>query len=185
MTVVARNATRILLDTSAFINFVEAGALRELAQYLGASAAVTLDVNKELGRLAGGHFPQLQNLERLGWPAGEPLALPPDLLQDAEDLRRLNAEPGAHEDANRGEIATALLAGRLRVPTVMDDRLGKLLCQRRGVDRLSSAQVAAEMVGAGAVDQDSGYAVFDIASPGHVGRVEFDSAVERAKTALG
>lgn len=185
MTVVARSATRVLLDTSAFISFAEGDALRELARYVGDRAAIALDVDKELGRLARGRFPQLQNLERLGWPTGDPLALPPDLLADAEDLRRLNSPPGAHEAANRGEIATALLAGRLRIPVVMDDELGKRLCQARGVERLSTAQLAAEMVASGAFEEAAGFAVFEIATPSQVGRSAFDEAVTRAKTALG
>ena len=185
MIVVARSATRVLLDTSPFINFAETGALRTLARYLADRAAIALDVDNELRRLAVGRFPQLQNLDRLGWPTGEPLALPPDLLADAEALRRLNSPPGAHEAANRGEIATALLAGRMRSVAVIDDELGKRLCRMRGIDRLSTAQLAAEMVAAAAFDSASGFAVFDIATPSHVGRPAFDEAVARAKTALG
>ncbi len=185
MTVVARSATRVLLDTSPFISFAEGGALIILAQYLGDRAAIALDVDNELRRLATGRFPALQSLDRLAWPAGEPLALPIDLLADAEDLRRLNSSPGEHEAANRGEIATALLAGRLRVPAVVDDRLGKDLCRMRGVDRISTAQLAAEMVAFGSFDEASGFAVFDIATPRQVGRPAFDEAVTRAKAALG
>ena len=65
----------------------------------------------------------------------------------------------------------------------MDDMLGKLLCQRRGVPRLSSAQLAAEMVVAGALEHDAGYAVFDGATPDGVAAAEFAGAIERARNA--
>ncbi len=186
MTVVARSATTVLLDTSALISFAEAGALIPLAQYLGDRAAIVLDVANELRRNAAGRFPQLKTLDMLRWPPGETRSLPPDLLADAEALRRLHSPVGAHEAANRGEIATALLAGRLQdAVVVMDDELGKRLCRMRGVDRLSTAQLTAEMVAAGTFDKASGFAVFDIATPDHVGRPAFDEAVERAKAALG
>ncbi|MCA1679071.1 MAG: hypothetical protein LC777_09085, partial [Actinobacteria bacterium] len=71
MTVVARSATTVLLDTSPFISFAEAGALIPLAQYLGERAAIVLDVENELRRNAAGRFPALQTLARLAWPAGE------------------------------------------------------------------------------------------------------------------
>jgi len=59
------------------------------------------------------------------------------------------------------------------------------LCRMRGVDRISTAQLAAEMVASGSFDEASGFAVFDIATPSHVGRTAFDEAVARAKTGLG
>ena len=186
MTVVARSATRVLLDTSPFISFAEGGALIPLAQYLGDRAAILLDVANELRRNAAGRFPQLKTLDMLGWPPGEPLSLPPDLLADAEALRRLHSPIGAHETANRGEIATSLVAARVEgAVVVMDDELGKKLCRMRGIDRLSTAQLAAEMVAADALDPTPGFAVFDIATPRDVGQTAFDAAVERAKAALG
>jgi hypothetical protein len=181
--IVARDADCILLDTSVIVNFVEAGMLIPLAGYLP-NAAVTLDVDIELRRLAGTRFAELATLDRLHWPSGEPLALPPDLLDDAEALRKLNASPGAHEAANRGEIATALLAARLRVAAIIDDALGKGLCKMRGVPRLSTAQLVAEMVVVGAVDTDSGFLVFDTSTPDGIGRAEFEEALDRARSTL-
>jgi hypothetical protein len=182
---VARRAAQVLLDTSAFINFAEGGALFQLASYLGAPAAVVLDVDVEIRRNASGQFPALKTLGLLNWPSGEPLALPPDLLSDAEALRRLHSAPGAHERVNRGEIATALLAGRIPgAVVIMDDKLGKQLCRLRNIARLSSAQLAAEMVVAGGLDEETGLRVFETATPSGVGRVEFDEAVERAREAL-
>lgn len=182
---VAGRAERVLLDTSAFINFADGGALFQLSAYLGRRAAVTLDVDVELRRNAAGRFPALKTLGMLKWPTGEPLALPPELLADADALRTLHSAPGAHEDANRGEIATALLAGRLGdAIVIMDDELGKRLCRTRGVPRLSSAQLVAEMVAGGALDDETGARVFDASTPHGVGRREFENAVERARDAL-
>lgn len=178
---VARTAARVLLDTSPFVSFAQGGALFQVAGYLGDRAAIALDVAEELLRNSTGRFPELKTLAMLRWPPGEPLALPPDLLADAADLRRLHSAPGAHEAANRGEIATALLAGRLRdAVVVMDDDLGKRLCRTRAVPHLSTARLVAEMVVAEALDDATGLAVFDAATSADVGREQFDEAVRRA-----
>lgn len=185
MTAVARDAERILLDASVIVNFADAGMLLPLASYLGSRAAITLDVERELHRLAGTSRPELATLDHLRWPVGEALALPPALLADAEALRKLHSPAGSHEAANRGEISTALLAAHLpNVVVAMDDALGKRLCQHRGVPRLSSAQLAAEMVAAGALDEEAGYEVFEVSTPDGVGPTEFQQAVERARAAL-
>lgn len=184
MTPVAGRRTRVLLDTSAFINFAQGGALLPLSAYLGSRAAITLDVDNELRRNAAGRFPALKTLSMLRWPAGEPLALPPDLLALADDLRRLESAPGAHVGANRGEIATVLVAARIdEAVVIMDDHLGRTLAARRGVARLSSAQLAAEMTIANALDEEMGLAVFMAATPVGVGRAEFEAALERARAA--
>jgi hypothetical protein len=185
VTVVARDASRVLLDTSVFVNFAEGGMLIPLSQYLGGRAAIALDVHVELKRLAGTRHAELVTLGRLRWPAGSPVELPTYLLADAEDLRKLHAPAGAHERANRGEIATTLLAHRLGAVAIIDDELGKRLCSFRGVPRLSTAQLAAEMVAAGALDEESRFAVFDAATPAQVGRAEFQDALARARQALG
>jgi hypothetical protein len=182
---IAGRAERVLLDTSAFINFADGGALFQLSAYLGDRAGVALDVDVELKRNAAGRFPALKTLGMLKWPPDEPLALPPDLLADAEALRGLHSAPGAHENANRGEIATALLAGRIAdAVVVMDDALGKQLCRTRSIPRLSSAQLAAEMVVAGALDEDTGLRVFEVATPPGVGKAEFEQALVRAREAV-
>jgi hypothetical protein len=185
VTVLTRGAAIALLDTSVIVNFADGGALFHLASYLGPKAAITLDVARELNRLAATSRPELVALERLGWPPGDALALPPDLLADAEDLRRLNAKPGDHPQANLGEISVALLAPRLdNAVVVMDDVFGKRLCHMRGVSRMSSAQLSAEMVATGDLDADTGLAVFQVATPAGVGKPEFDEAVASATAAL-
>lgn len=186
MITVAGNAKRVLLDTSVFINFAEGGALIPLSAYLGDRAAVALDVHVEIHRNAVGRFPALKTLAMLKWPHGEPLPLPPDLLTDATDLRRLHTSSGAHTEANRGEIATALLAGRIDdVVVVMDDNLGKKLCRLRSLARISSAQLAVEMVAVGVLDEQTGWLVFDVSTPSGVGRPDFAKARELARQALG
>jgi hypothetical protein len=179
-------AENILLDTSVIVNFADAGMLIPLAQYLGPKAAITLDVDRELRRLAGTSRPTLATLDRMSWPAREPLALPPPLLADADALRKLHRAARAHEAENAGEISTTLMATTIpSVVVIMDDELGVNLCRFRGLSRLSSAQLAAEMVAAGALDEESGLKVFDTATPAHVGRPGFEEAVARAREALG
>lgn len=182
----AGSADAVLLDTSVIVNFADAGMLIPLARYLEERAVITLDVRRELTRLAGSTRPELATLDRLKWPTGEAIALPPDLLADADALRKVHAEPGEHESAHLGEISTALIAPRLpNAIVVMEDGFGKRLCRNRGTPRLSSAQLAAEMVAAGALDRDSGFAVFDVATPAGIGHTEFEEAVSRAREALG
>jgi hypothetical protein len=184
VTATAASAETVLLDTSVIVNFADAGMLIPLAQYLSSRATITLDVDRELRRLAGTSRPELATLDRLKWPAREPIGLPPALLADADSLRKLHRGQGQHEAANAGEISTTL-AARI-VPNalvVMDDRLGVELCRFRKIPRISTAQLAAEMVAAEALDAEAGFAVYDIATPDGVGRAEFAAALARAREA--
>lgn len=185
--IVTRSYARVLFDSSAIITFVEAEEVYRLTTYVDAKGAITLDVEQELLRLSQTRFPGLIALtkERLGWPPGDALALPPDLLQEAEDIRRAELAPGAHEDRDRGEVSTALMTQHMgNAVAVMEDAFGKKICARRRVPRMSTAQLAAEMVAAGALDVESGFAVYDRATPAHVGRSEFESAVDEAQREL-
>lgn len=182
---VTRAFERVLFDSSAIITFVEAEEIVRLSAYVGAKGAITLDVEQELLRLSQTRFPGLIALQGLGWPPGDALSLPPHLLQEAEDIRRVELPPGAPADKNRGEVATALMAQQLgNAIVVMDDEFGKKICARRSVPRMSTAQLAAEMVAAGALDDDSGFEVFDLATPDHVGRAEFEASIEAARVEL-
>jgi hypothetical protein len=184
--VTTRGAPCVLLDASAIVSFSQGGALYHLTVYLGDRAAITLDVHRELVGLSQRRFPDLVALDRLGWPSGEPRALPPDLLADAALLRKLESQPGAHEDANKGEISTALLAGRLRdngVVVVIDDGLGRRLLMRRSISHLSAAQLALEMVIAGALEEEEGRAVYEQAAPRETRRFEQRLARLRADAA--
>lgn len=184
MTLLARDARRVLFDASPLISLGQGGVLFQLAFYVGDRGAVTRDVHNELVRLLD-KFPDLRTLARLKWPPGEPLDLPPALLREAEDLRRAHAEPGMHANANRGEIATALMAQHLGdTLTVMEDHLGKALCSRRSIPRISAATLVAEMVAAGSLGDQEGFHAYDCATPDGVGRSDFDAAVARAAAAL-
>ena len=180
----ARDAGTVLFDTSPLVNLGQAGLLFHTVAYIGDRGAITRDVHNEIIKNRS-RFPDLGALRMLRWPPGEPLDLPVGLIGDAEGIRRVNAEPGDHPDRNRGEISTALVAhDRGGTLTVMDDRLGKRLCQLRGVPRLSTAQLIAEIVAAGAVGEPEGLAAFEHATPAGVGRAEFRIAVDTAATAL-
>jgi len=177
----ARDAKTVLFDTSPLVNLGQTGLLFPVAGYIGSRGAISRDVHNEIIRNLD-RFPDLRALSMLRWPPGEPLDLPIHLLADAEGIRRVNAEPGDHEDRNRGEIATALIAyDRGDTLVVMDDRLGKRLCQLRRLPRLSTAQLIAEMVAFEAVGEDEGFRAFDHATPTGVGRPEFDRAVQRCR----
>lgn len=176
---------RVLFDSSAIITFVEAGEIVRLTAYVGAKGAITRDVERELLRLSQTRFPGLIALDRLGWPPGERLTLPPHLLQEAEDMRRVELPPGAPADKDRGEVATALMTQHLgNAVAVMEDDFGKRICARRNIPRISTALLAAELAAAGALDVECGFTVFDLATPPHIGKSEYESALERARLEL-
>lgn len=184
MTPLARDAPRVLFDASPLVNLGQCGLLFQLVQYIGSRGAVTRDVHNELVRNSR-RFPDLKALGMLRWPPGEPLDVPADLISDVEAIRKLNTEEGANPDKNRGEVATALVAARLGdTLAVMEDRLGKRLCQMRNVPRLSTAQLVAEMVASGIVGEPEGLPAFEHCTPDGTGKIEFDLAVVTARDLL-
>ena len=184
MTPLARDAARVLFDASPLVNLGQCGLLIPLAGYIGDRGAVTRDVHNEIVRNQS-RFRDLRVLAMLRWPPGEPLDVPPDLIADVEAIRTLNTEAGANPNKNRGEVATALVAARLGDSLViMEDRLGKRLCEMRGVPRISTAQLVAEMVAAGVVGEPEGIAAFDHCTPQGIGNDEFERAVAVARTFL-
>jgi hypothetical protein len=182
---ITRAFERVLFDSSAIITFVEAGEIVRLSTYIGTKGAITLDVEHELLRLSQTRFPGLIALQRLDWPPGEALTLPPRLLQEAEDMRKVELSPGAPTDKDRGEVTTALMTQHLgNAVAVMEDDFGKRICARRNIPRMSTAQLAAELVETGALDNESGFAVFDRATPSHVGRSEFEQTLATVRLEL-
>lgn len=173
----AAHADRVLLDTSALVSFAQAGQLIYLVRYLGERGTVALDVQVEIQRHQLSRFPELRVLGNLGWPPGGPVALPVELLADARDLRRLHRKPGEHQDANRGEIATVLIAAKVGALAVLDDGLGKKLARFRSLPFLTTPQLAAEMAAAGEIDADLALQVFSAAV---TSRAVAPSDVERA-----
>jgi hypothetical protein len=184
VTPLARDASTVLFDASPLVNLGQCGLLFQLVQYIGERGAVTRDVHNELMRNHD-RFPDLRALGMLRWPPGEPIDVPTDLIADVEAIRKLNTEAGANPDKNRGEVATALVAARLGdTLAVMEDRLGKRLCQMRGVPRLSTAQLVAEMVAAAILGEPEGLAAFEHCTPGGIGKSEFEDSVSTARVLL-
>jgi len=68
---------------------------------------------------------------------------------------------------------------------VIDDLFGKRLARDRGVARLSTAQLVAEMVAERALADDDGFRVFDLSTPASAGREAYDRACARALSSGG
>lgn len=184
MRVLARDASLVLFDAGPLVNLGQCGLLIPVARYIGERGAVTRDVHNEIVRNQS-RFRDLKVLTMLRWPPGEPLDVPPDLIADVEAIRKLNTEASANPNKNRGEVATALVAARLAdALVVMEDRLGKRLCQMRNVPRLSTAQLVAEMVAAGVVGEAEGLVAFEHCTPDGVGRRGFEQSVTAARSSL-
>ncbi len=185
MIAVAGRAERVLLDASPFFRFAEAGRLLDLAGYLGARASRTAEVQVELDRNAA-RVRELKTLALLRFPPGDPLVLPVPLQDELLQLKRANARPGDHPTKDLGELSTYLMARELGsgVVVVMDDRLSVAYLRRRGMPRVSSAGMAAEMTAAGALTPELGLQTFRAAAPPDVGEREFLARVEQARQAL-
>jgi hypothetical protein len=151
---------RVYLDTSAFIYFAKAGHCMTLVNYLGKKLRISTDVETELGR---SHHPDIELLMLVNnWPPGGAQELPPHLTDEARRIIQFSQEPGDRADKNAGEVTTVMCAqhdGRALV--ILEDNLGKRQAKRRGVKRLSTAQLAAEMVAVGALSEQDGCAVFE------------------------
>jgi predicted nucleic acid-binding protein len=177
-------ADRVLLDSSPFFAFAQAGQLIYLAQYLAKRAFITLEVYAELERNAA-TYADLQTLGRMRWPREENrLALSPAQLEELFDILRGIQDPGDHPLTHAGEISTVLMAEHLGGELiVLEDADGKQLARRRNVPRMSTAVLAAEMAAMDHLTDDLGFAVYDIATPDGVGRNEWQRAVTEAKAA--
>jgi hypothetical protein len=174
----ARAAALVLLDASPFYRFCEAQLLPDLVVYLKQNARVTPEVAGELRRGASGKHVGLRLLERAHWPlATEPLSpVLRRLFLDYSRAARQKAEP---PDKHAGEITTVLMAVHLGADVVVvDDLFGKRLARDQGQPRLSTAQLAAEMVVDGVLKDEEGFKVFDLATPDEVGRRDFRRACE-------
>jgi len=177
-------AAKVLLDSSAFFYFCEGGQVISLAGYLGKRAYITLEVDEELRRNST-RYRDLKTLERMRWPPEDnKLELPAPLKRELLDILRGLRKPGEHPMKNAGEVATVLMAQHIGgALVVLEDAEGKALALRRNVPRLSTAMLAAEMVAAGYIGEPKGFAVYDAATPRHVGQPEWQPALARARTA--
>lgn len=161
----AGGARLVLLDASVPHRFCEAQMLPQLMTYLGASARITPEVAAELKRSARGQrFAGLRLLERAAWPEVTDVLLP-DLRVRFEHYRRAAQQPGDPPTRHIGEITTVLMAAHLKADLVIiDDELGKRLARKHQLDRISTAQLALEMVAYGALDEAEGLIVFNLSS---------------------
>jgi hypothetical protein len=177
---------RVVFDSSGIITFVESGEIYRLSIYIGLKGAVTADVHRELMRKSQTGIPDLVALLNLGWPSGEPLVLPTGRIQEElRDVQKATLMEGDHPEKNLGEFSTALMTQLLGdAVSIIDDREGKSFCRARNIPRMSTGQLAAEMVAADALDEESGFRVFDLATPPQAGYDEFVRAVAKARDAL-
>jgi hypothetical protein len=191
-----REARVILVDTSVFYRFCDAGLLSPLKSYLASRARITREVGRELfvAPLDNVHR-DLASLQNPPWPkkTGQvPTPLRPEAnrLKDEARLREARAkgvdvaEIPAYKHA--GEVTTVLMAEHLGANLVIiDDDFGKSLARARKVPRISTAQLILQMVIDGRLSEDQGFAVFDLATPADVGRSRYDSALREARVEMG
>jgi hypothetical protein len=152
---------RVYVDTSAFIYFDKAGPglCMAFSNYLGEKLRISTDVETELGRSHRATVKFLMLVKN--WPPGGAQELPPHLTDEARRIIELSHEEGDPKDKNAGEVTTVMCAqqdGKAMV--VLEDKLGKKQARDRGVKRLSTAQLAAEMAAVGVLTEEQGYAVF-------------------------
>jgi len=161
----AAGAHLVILDATVPHRFCEAQILPQLVKYLGESAQVTPEVYGELKRSArGNRFAGLRLLEVVGWPKVTDV-LPPQLRVEFEHLRRAAQQPDDPPTKHIGEIATVLMAKHLNADLIiLEDSLGKRLAQKKGLTRISTAQLAVEMVVYDALTEVEGLVVFNLAA---------------------
>jgi len=91
--------------------------------------------------------------------------LPGHLRAQYEHYRRAPQQPNDPPTKHIGEITTVLMAEHLGADLViLEDDLGKRLARKHHLQRMSTAQLAVEMVGSGALSQNEGLLVFNLAS---------------------
>lgn len=148
----------VLADTGPFCRCAECGeaALLAAADHLRPRLRVVGDVARELRRrrTKPPHL-LLKNLDTIPLPDADPVLITDAaMLDDIERIlkrkraRDLKRNPGAeqvHPDADRGEIATALVAAAQGWPVLMDDGFGKNLARERGVQVFTTQDLAAEL----------------------------------------
>jgi hypothetical protein len=116
-------------------------------------------------------------------PPVDVVDLSPESAEELLDRARAARKPGDHPDAHKGEISVALLAVELgRTLVVCDDLLGKRLAKKKQVPRLSSVQLAAEMVAVSELAHGAGTEIF-AASAGGADPMHFNAAVKDARQA--
>lgn len=159
-----RDFDRVVVDASPFFRFGSAGYLINLVSYVGPKLAIARSVENELERNANDQrFAFLRALQ-LVQPPIDVIDLTSGRLEAARDQARAKQKPGDHPNTHLGETQTAYLADQLGGDVVIvigeDDLLKKLAKNKLGLARLSTAQLAAEMVVAGALSRVEGEVVY-------------------------
>jgi len=175
--------SRVVLDASPFFRFGSAGYLIELMAYLGSKAAISREVEKELLRNArNDEYAFLRSLQHIQPPI-EVIDLSTRSAEELLDRARAARKPGDHPDMHKGEISTVLLAVELPDSLVVcDDRLGKRLSEKKEIPRLSTPQLAAEMVAVSELAREAGREIF-AASAGGADPQHFDNTIKQARRA--
>jgi hypothetical protein len=179
-----RDWSRVAPDAGPFFRFGSAGYLLDLVAYVGAKAVISREVETELIRNAGkDDYAFLRALQYVQPPV-DVADLSPKNAEELLDRVRAARKPGDHPDAHKGEISIVLLAVELGDTLVVcDDPKGKRLAKKKEIARLSTPQLAAEMVAVGKLSHKAGVAIF-VASAGGTDPKHFDNAVKQALKAL-
>ena len=157
----------VVVDTSPVRNFVEAGAQRAFAGYLGSRVRIRVDVSREMEEAAGS-LPGLQSFLR-EWPPNDPVDLPPDLKQKAADILGFIGDDDPQASLqDLGEVTSVILAEHLRASgecerpiLLLDDvRHGKNLAKPRRLEVIDTPALIAEMVCADAMSRELGNKVW-------------------------
>jgi hypothetical protein len=172
----------ILGDTGPFCRLAEAGEphLDIAADYLKPRLQIVMDVQRELRRRAA--MPvhaRLHRLAQLGVPERDPITITDKyMLERIEEIveGRRRRKPG-HADADRGEVATALVAGAMRVPILMDDGWGKRFAISQGVRVFTTQDLAVELAATQTLTSRFAYGNFRIVYADAT-RPDFDHRVE-------
>jgi hypothetical protein len=175
----------LLADSGPFCRFADTGHehLKAFMDYLGPSLRVTRDVQREISNLAKTEFPRLKDLEWTGWLSEDNALTITDrrMLSQIDDIaegqrRRRNRR---NPTAERGEIATVLLAKHMKVPVLVDDGEGKDFATKKGVMSFDTEQLCVEMAIAGALTEDQAFEVYGRVYKGT--RQKFNKALADAR----
>jgi hypothetical protein len=135
------DADPVLIDATLVRNFHKRGFRRYLPQYFGDRAYFVRGVRGELDLEA--EVSETLRLFLDDWPSHEVLDLPPDLLLLANDWIDFYRGTDEHEQINRGEIETYVMARHLidqgQQPLIIsDDGLAKDLCRGKESGRATA-----------------------------------------------
>lgn len=158
-----RDASRVWLDAGPFFRFCEAGELPSLARYVGPRAHWVVDVANEIElrgsspRPALRTHPALQNLVRR--PARSD-ARSRRQRRGRDDPDGLGRPGRPSEEASRRDRHRPARRASGRGACGLDDGEGKGLARARDVPFLSTTNLAAEKVVAGALAEPAGKAIY-------------------------